>query len=48
MRPSANRPRNAGIYLLLEWLLIMPASLFAGSGVYTFTLKSIDDRPAAS
>ena len=47
MRPSATRPRRPGIYLPLGVLLIMATSLFAGSGVYSFTLNSIDGRPAA-
>src|SRR5271169_6323496 len=35
-----------GSYLLFGALLIMATSLFAGSGVYTFTLNSIDGKPA--
>ena len=35
-----------GIVLSLGVLLIMATSLFAGSGVYTFTLNSIDGKPA--
>src|SRR5258708_25577263 len=35
-----------GIYLTFGALLIMATSLFAGSGVYTFTLNSIDGKPA--
>jgi glutathione peroxidase len=34
-----------GIYLLFGALLIMAPSLFAGSGVYGFTLNSIDGKP---
>jgi glutathione peroxidase len=34
-----------GIYLLFGVLLIMATSLFAGSGVYSFTLNSIDGKP---
>src|SRR6202453_2915410 len=33
-------------YLLCGALLMMAASLFAASGIYTFTLNSIDGRPA--
>jgi glutathione peroxidase len=33
-------------YLLSGALLIMAASLFAASGIYTFTLNSIDGTPA--
>ena len=33
-------------YLLSGALLIMAASLFAASGIYTFTLNSIDGAPA--
>ena len=33
-------------YLLCGALLIMATSLFAGSGVYSFTLNSIDGKPA--
>jgi glutathione peroxidase len=33
-------------YLLFGALLIMATSLFAGSGVYSFTLNSIDGKPA--
>ncbi len=46
MRPSATRPRKPGIYLPLGVLLVMATSLFAGSGVYSFTLNSIDGTPA--
>jgi glutathione peroxidase len=51
MRPSVTKRR--GNYLPLSFgilafgaLLIMPTSLFAGSGVYNFTLNSIDGKPA--
>jgi len=33
-------------YLLLGALLIMAGSLFAASGIYSFTLNSIDGQPA--
>jgi glutathione peroxidase len=33
-------------YLLFGALLIMAGSLFAGSGIYSFTLNSIDGKPA--
>jgi glutathione peroxidase len=33
-------------YLLLGALLIMAGSLFAASGIYSFTLNSIDGKPA--
>src|SRR5271169_2821436 len=35
-----------GVCLTFGALLIMATSLFAGSGVYTFTLNSIDGKPA--
>jgi len=35
-----------GIYLTFGVLLIMATSLFAGSGVYSFTLDSIDGKPS--
>src|ERR1022692_3806492 len=34
------------VYLLSGALLIMAGSLFAASGIYTFTLNSIDGQPA--
>ena len=33
-------------YLMYGVLLVMAGSLFAASGIYTFTLKSIDGKPA--
>ncbi len=33
-------------YLVFGALLIMATSLFAGSGIYSFTLNSIDGKPA--
>src|ERR1035438_10134193 len=50
MTPSSLRRSTKtgklGIILSLGVLLIMATSLFAGSGVYTFTLNSIDGKPA--
>ncbi len=51
MRPSATNLGKLGTYLpsgILAFgiLLIMATSLFAGSGVYSFTLNSIDGKPA--
>src|SRR5450432_1073808 len=37
---------NFGNYLVFGVLLIMATSLFAASGVYSFTLNSIDGKPA--
>ncbi len=34
------------VYLICGALLIMAGSLFAASGIYTFTLNSIDGKPA--
>jgi glutathione peroxidase len=34
------------VYLVFGALLIMATSLFAGSGLYSFTLNSIDGKPA--
>jgi glutathione peroxidase len=45
MRPSATRLSKLGTYLGFGVLLIMATSLFAGSGVYSFTLNSIDGKP---
>ncbi len=45
MRFTSHRDRVAS-YLFIGALLIMATSLFAGSGVYTFTLNSIDGKPA--
>ena len=36
----------AGKYLVIGVILIMTASLIAGSGLYSFTLNSIDGKPA--
>ena len=46
MRPSATKLGKPGMYLAFGILLIMATSLFAGSGVYSFTLNSIDGKPA--
>ena len=46
MRSSATRPGKLRIYLPIGVLLIMATSLFAGSGVYSFTLNSIEGKPA--
>src|SRR5256885_5796703 len=37
---------NVGNYLVFGVLLIMATSLFAASGIYSFTLNSIDGKPA--
>src|SRR4029077_20304482 len=47
--PSSRRPATSaksGMIFSFGALLIMATSLFAGSGVYTFTLNSIDGKPA--
>jgi glutathione peroxidase len=49
MRTSAfqsTKLGKLGSCLLFGALLIMATSLFAGSGVYSFTLNSIDGKPA--
>jgi glutathione peroxidase len=53
MTPSATKLAKMGTFRRLPFrilafgvLLIMATSLFAGSGVYTFTLNSIDGKPA--
>jgi glutathione peroxidase len=46
MRPSATKLGKPGMYLPFGILLIMATSLFAGSGVYSFTLNFIDGKPA--
>lgn len=46
MRLSANSLSNPKTYVPFVALLIMATSLFAGSGVYSFTLNSIDGKPA--
>ena len=43
---SSKKLGKFGISLLFGALLIMATSLFAGSGVYSFTLNSIDGKPA--
>jgi glutathione peroxidase len=42
----SNKPWKLGIYLTFGVLLIMATSLVAGSGVYSFTLNSIDGKAA--
>jgi len=37
---------NARAYLMIGALLVMAGSLFAASGFYSFTLNSIDGKPA--
>jgi len=46
MRAFAAKLSKLGIYLAIGVLLIMATSLFAGSGVYSFTLNSIEGKPA--
>ena len=50
MTPSSSNqsPKldKLGVCLTFGALLIMATSLFAGSGVYSFTLNSIDGKPA--
>src|ERR1700690_1716822 len=47
MKPSTSAPSTKlGTYLTFGVLLIMATSLFAGSGVYSFPLNSIDGKPA--
>ena len=45
MRPFVNRLSHAAKYLLIGVPLIMATSLSAGSGLYNFTLNSIDGKP---
>jgi glutathione peroxidase len=40
------KPSKLGKYLPFGVLLIMATSLFAASGIYNFTLNSIDGKPA--
>jgi glutathione peroxidase len=42
----SNPTRGAGNYFVYGVLLIMATSLFAASGVYSYTLNSIDGKPA--
>jgi glutathione peroxidase len=44
--PLLTRLSTIGRYFLFGALLIMATSLSAGSGVYSFTLNSIDGKPA--
>jgi glutathione peroxidase len=48
MSQHVTKPGKLGAYLPLAFgvLLIMATSLFAASGVYNFTLNSIDGKPA--
>ena len=46
MRLSAAKLRFVGGFLVLGASLIMATSLIAGTGVYSFTLNSIDGKPA--
>ena len=46
MKQSNTRFGNLGTYLVFGVLLIMATSLFAASGIYGFTLNSIDGKPA--
>ena len=46
MKPSNARVGSLGTYLVFGVLLIMATSLFAASGIYSFTLNSIDGKPA--
>ena len=46
MKPLNTRVGNLGTYLVFGVLLIMATSLFAASGIYSFTLNSIDGKPA--
>ena len=46
MKQSSNKFGNLGTYLVFGVLLIMATSLFAASGIYGFTLNSIDGKPA--
>jgi len=46
MSQSSSKLGQPYTYLLFGVLLIMATSLFAASGVYSFTLNSIDGKPA--
>ena len=46
MIQSARRLNKLAAYLPIGVLLIMATSLFAASGVYSFTLNSIDGKPS--
>jgi glutathione peroxidase len=43
---QSSKLNKLGISLIFGVLLIMATSLFAGSGIYGFTLNSIDGKPA--
>ena len=47
MRPSATRPRKPGIYLPLGVAAHYAHIAVCRSGAYSFTLNSLDGRPAA-
>ena len=44
--PPLTRLSTIGRYFFFGAVLIMATSLSAGSGVYSFTLSSIDGKPA--
>ncbi len=46
MKQSTTKLVKLGTYSVFGVLLIMATSLFAASGVYSFTLNSIDGKPA--
>lgn len=46
MRYYATKPAKLGLSLCFGVLFIMATSLFAASGIYNFTLNSIDGKPA--
>jgi glutathione peroxidase len=46
MQTYVTKLTAVGNYLLIGALFMMATSLFAGSGVYNFTLNSIDGKPA--
>jgi glutathione peroxidase len=46
MHASHAKPDKLGFYLIFGALLIMATSLFAASGIYSFTLNNIDGKPA--
>ncbi|HTW57521.1 MAG TPA: glutathione peroxidase [Terriglobales bacterium] len=46
MRTCAAKLGTLGNYLLFGALVMMATSLFAASGIYSFTLNSIDGKPA--
>ena len=46
MKTFGSKLRRMGNYLPFGVLLVMATSLFAASGIYSFTLNSIDGKPA--